>query len=144
MNTLELIEPETETRALNGEDIIRMPYGLLGFENVNNYALLTRPNEEPFLWLQMLDGARHAFLVLSPFIALPNYQPDIAEEDVRFLELTSPNDAQILNIVTLRGNGDATINLKGPIVINRHTKAGKQIIPNNAAQYSVRHPLRVS
>ncbi len=142
MNTLELVEPEK--RALNGQDIIQLPYGLLGFERVNNYALLTRPNEEPFLWLQMLEGARHAFLVLSPFAAVPDYQPDIAEEDVKFLELTTPADAQLVNIVTLRGKGQATINLKGPVVINRHTKIAKQIIPNNAAQYSVRHPLPVS
>jgi flagellar assembly factor FliW len=142
MNTLELIE--SETRALTGEDIIQLPYGLLGFERVNNYVLVTRRHEEPFKWLQMVDGARHAFLVLSPFIAVPTYQPDIAEEDVRFLELATPSDAELLTIVTLRGKGEATINLKGPIVINRHTRVGKQIIPNNAAQYSVRHPLRVS
>ena len=142
MNTLELIEPET--RAITGEDIVQLPYGLLGFERVNNYVLVTRPHEEPFKWLQMVDGARHAFLVLSPFIAMPAYQPDIAEEDVRLLELTTPGDAELLNIVTLCGKGEATINLKGPIVVNRHTRVGKQIIPNNAAQYSVRHPLRVS
>ena len=74
MNTLELMEPETETRALNGEDIIRMPYGLLGFENVNNYALLTRPNEEPFLWLQMLDGERRAMRFSRPFPHLSRFR----------------------------------------------------------------------
>jgi flagellar assembly factor FliW len=142
MNTLELVEPET--RALNGEHIIRLPYGLLGFEKVKNYVLLTRPHDEPFAWLQMLDGARHAFLVLSPFVVMPEYQPDIAEADVKFLELTTPADAQVVNIVTLRGNGRATINLKGPVVINRHTMLAKQVIPNNAAQFSVLHPLPVS
>jgi flagellar assembly factor FliW len=142
MNTLELIEPER--RALNGEKIIRLPYGLLGFEGVKDYMLLIRPHEEPFVWLQMLDGARHAFLVVSPFLVLPDYRPDIAEEDARFLELTSPADAQLINIVTLRRSGEATINLKGPIVLNRHTMIGKQVIPNNAAQYSVHHRLPVS
>lgn len=142
MNTLELIEPETH--ALNGKNIVRLPYGLLGFEQVKNYVLLTRPQEEPFVWLQMLDGARHAFLVVSPTLAVPDYQPDIAEADVKFLELTTPADALLVNIVTLRGNGHATLNLKGPVVINRHTMVGKQVIPNNAAQYSLHHPLPVS
>jgi flagellar assembly factor FliW len=142
MNTLELIEPEK--RALHGENIVRLPYGLLGFERVKNYVLVTRPQEEPFVWLQMLDEARQAFLVVSPFLALPDYQPDIAEEDVKFLELTTPDDALLVNIVTLRRNGQATINLKGPVVINRHTMVGKQVIPNNAAQYSLDHPLPVS
>lgn len=142
MNTLELIEPEKRT--LNGESIIRLPYGLLGFERVKNYVLLTRPHEEPFMWLQMLDEARQAFLVVSPFLVLPNYQPDIAEGDVKFLELNDPADALLVNIVTLRGNGQATINLKGPLVINRHTMVGKQVIPDNAANYSLHHPLPVS
>ena len=142
MNTLELMEPETRT--LPGESIIRLPYGLLGFERVKNYVLLTRPHEEPFMWLQMLDEARQAFLVVSPFLVLPGYQPDIAEGDVKFLELNDPADALLVNIVTLRDNGHATINLKGPLVINRHTMVGKQVIPNNAAQYSLHHPLPVS
>jgi flagellar assembly factor FliW len=75
---------------------------------------------------------------------VPDYQPDIAEADVKFLELTTPADALLVNIVTLRGDGQATINLKGPVVINRHTMVGKQVIPNNAAQYSLHHPLPVS
>jgi len=34
--------------------------------------------------------------------------------------------------------------LKGPIVINRHTHIGKQVIITNAADYSVHHPLPVA
>ena len=148
MNTLELIEPET--RATNGmaarhqpKDVIRLPLGLLGFERVKNYVLLTNASEEPFMWLQMLEDAKHAFLVVSPAVAAPDYRPDINEQDVAFLGLTAPEDAIIVNIVTLR-QGRATVNLKGPIVINRHTLVGKQVIPNNAQSFSVRHPLNVS
>ena len=144
MNTLELELIEPEKRAVNVEDILRLPYGLLGFERVKNYVLLTRPQEEPFMWLQMLDEARQAFLVVSPFLVLPDYQPDIADGDVKFLDLTSSSDALLVNIVTLRRNSQATINLKGPIVVNRNTMVGKQVIPNNAAQYSLHHPLPVS
>lgn len=142
MNTLELIEPEK--RVVNSENIIRLPYGLLGFEGAKNYVLLTRPNEEPFSWLQMLDEARHAFLVVSPFLVLPEYRPDIADEDVKFLQLADPADALVVNIVTLRDNGPATLNLRGPVIINRRSMIGKQVIPNNAARYGLHHPLPVS
>ena len=144
MNTLELIEPEK--RGVHVENIIRLPYGLLGFERIKNYVLLSKPHEEPFMWLQMLDEGegRKAFLVVSPFLVLPDYQPDIAEDDVKFLGLIDPADALVFNIVTLHGNGQATLNLKGPVVINRHTMVGKQVIPNNATQYNVQHPLPVS
>ena len=96
------------------------------------------------MWFQMLEDAKHAFLVLPPGEVVSNYQPDLEKEDVEFLELESPADALILNIVTLRDAGQSTINLKGPIVINRRTWIGKQVIPSNAAQYPVRHPLSIS
>ena len=142
MITAEMTETETtETSQTEGRDIIRLPFGLLGFEHVKQYILLANPAEEPFLWFQMLDDAKRAFLVAPPSRIVPDYQPDISDDEVDFLELADPSDAFLLNIVTLRGNGQATVNLKGPIVINRRTLIGKQVILNNAAQYSLHHPL---
>jgi flagellar assembly factor FliW len=142
MNTMELTEPEKP--ATHDKDVVVLPYGLLGFERVKNYSLLTKPDEAPFLWFQMLQDPRHSFLVVPPGTVVSDYQPDIDQQDVEFLELEDPSDAFILNIVTLRGGGKATINLKGPIVINRRTWIGKQVIPVNGAKYPVRHPLPVS
>jgi len=143
MNTEALLEPQ-EQQNVGNQIIIQLPYGLLGFERVKKYVLLANPKEDPFLWLQMLEGARKAFLIVSPFLIQPGYAPDIPDEDVDFLELGGPADALVFNICTLRGPGRATINLKGPLVINRHTMTGKQVIPNNAAQFSVIHPLPVA
>jgi flagellar assembly factor FliW len=120
---------------------IRLPMGLLGFERTKDYLLISSPVEEPFRWLRVKDNTSLAFLVLEPFVALPEYQPDIPESDVEFLGLSGPEDAILYNIVTLHGEHRATINLKGPVVINRNTGVGKQVILANAAQYSVQHPL---
>ncbi len=139
MKTEELIEPAPS--ALEAETRIQLPYGLLGFERIKNYVLFSVPQEEPFLWLRMLDNAKQEFLALSPFVVLPEYAPDIAAADVEFLELTNPADALMIAIVTLRANHPATVNLRGPIVINRHTLVGKQVIPDNAARYSLKQPL---
>ena len=49
-------------------------------------------------------------------------------------------DALILNIATVR-NGQATVNLKGPIVINRTTLVGKQCIPTNVGEFALQHPI---
>jgi flagellar assembly factor FliW len=139
MITAELTEPET--CQTEGRDIIRLPFGLLGFEHVKQYVLLANPAEEPFMWFQMLDDAKRAFLVAPPSRLVSDYQPDISDDEVDFLELADPADAFLLNIVTLRRNGPATVNLRGPVVINRRTLIGKQVIPTNAAQYSLHHPL---
>ena len=142
MKTAEMIEPEIQT--ISGENVIQIPDGLLGFEHVKKYVLLAQPQEAPFMWLRMIDNANKRFIVVSPFQILPDYQPDISSEDVRFLGLSNPDDALVVNIVTLRPNRVPTINLKGPIVINRHTLIAKQVIPNNASKFDVNHPLPVS
>jgi flagellar assembly factor FliW len=142
MNTLQMTP--TERHATHQTSLIQLPLGLLGFERVKNYILLTRPEEDPFLWFQMVGDAKHAFLVVPPHFVLAGYRPDLSELDVAFLELNDPTEAFVLNIVTLRGKGHATVNLKGPIVINRRTLIGKQLIPINAAAYAIRHPLPLS
>jgi flagellar assembly factor FliW len=61
--------------------------------------------------------------------------------DVDFLKLKQADDALLMCIVTIHDDQRATVNLKGPIVINRHTHVAKQVIIANAAAYSVTHPL---
>lgn len=123
------------------ENIIHLPLGLLGFEDYRKYVLLAEPEDVPFEWLQVLDRQDLAFLVLSPFEVMPSYEMNLEDQDAEFLKLESPSDAMVRNIVTLRPGGVSTINLKGPIVINRRTLVGKQVVLTNAADYSLQHPL---
>ncbi len=118
--------------------------GVLGFEQMKSYLLIANPEEEPFRWLQVKDNASLAFIVINPFLVVPNYHPDLPQSDVEFLGLSRSEDAALLNIVTLHGSNRATVNLKGPVVINRTTGVGKQVILANAADYSVQHPLPLS
>jgi len=135
--------PELESVRVTNENIIHMPGGLLGFEQIKRFILLSNPEDAPFSWFQVLDDASLAFLVLPPFDAIPGYQPEISDEDAAYLGIKKPSDALIYNIVTLRTNS-ATVNLKGPIVINRFSLRGKQVVIQNAPKYSVRHPLPVA
>jgi flagellar assembly factor FliW len=142
MNDAELLElAEPQVLTVQRENIITLPLGLLGFEQIKKYVLLNDPEQTPFMWLQVLDDPDRAFLVVSPFVLLPDYKPEISDEDVKFLGLAQPEDALIINIVTLLANGRATMNLKGPIILNRHTLRGKQVILTNAANFQLKFPL---
>ena len=143
MKCAELIETET-LPVVARRDLVRMPNGMLGFEHIKNYILSTNPEEHPFAWLQVQDDTALAFVVVDPFIALPTYSPDIPQADVEFLNLKHPDDALLLGIVTIHDDQRASVNLKGPIVINRHTHVAKQVIIANAAAYSVTYPLPVA
>jgi flagellar assembly factor FliW len=137
------LEPELTARTPHKHHV-RIPTGLLGFEQIKDYVLTSNPGEEPFAWLHVEDNSALAFVVLDPFMVLPDYKPDIPQADVDLLGLESASDALLLGIVTVTGDAPPTINLKGPIVINRHTRTGKQVIIANAASYSVKQPLPVA
>ena len=138
MKTVEIAEQER--LQVKQENIIQMPLGLLGFEHIKKFVLLANPEEAPFLWLQMLDNANQGFVVVPPSSVLPNYAPDISSQDIEFLGIRAATDALVLNIVTVRGD-EATVNLKGPIVVNRNTLVAKQCIPVNVANFSLQQPL---
>lgn len=122
---------------------VQLPLGLLGFERIKTYSLVTKPDQEPFRWLAVLEGEDLAFLMVPPNFVLPDYAPDLSDEDADFLEIRNPNDALVLNIVTLKSDGSATVNLKGPVVINRHTMIGKQVVLSQS-DYAIKHPIRTS
>lgn len=141
MNCMQTTEPLD--LGVTAEGLIQIPLGLLGFERFKSFTLVTNPVEEPFLWLQVVEEPKLAFLVMSPFVVVPDYQPEISEEDARSLGLQDQEEPLIFNIVTVRGAQQATVNLKGPIVLNRRTLVAKQIIPLNAPNLPVAHPLPI-
>jgi flagellar assembly factor FliW len=133
---------KSEVIGINGEETsIELPLGLLGFEKIKHYVLVTNDDEAPFQWLQMSEAPSHSFLVVPPSAVVPNYSPELSEADVDFLGLDDSRDACVLNIVTLRPGGRSTVNLKGPIVLNRRTGIAKQVIPLNAMRFPLQHPL---
>ena len=135
---------EIELDATVAATNVRLPMGLLGFEKMKEYLLIANPAEEPFGWLQVKGDTSLAFVVINPFLIVPDYRPDIPQADVAFLGIHDPEDAMLVNIVTVHKQGQATMNLKGPIVINRNTGVGKQVVISNGGEYSVQHPLVVA
>ena len=135
---------ETEPTAAVATTNVQLPMGLLGFERIKDYLIVSNPDEEPFWWLQAKGDTALAFVVINPFLVVPDYNPDIPQSDTEFLGLNEPDDALLLNIVTVHKQGHATMNLKGPIVVNRHTLIAKQVVIANASDYSVNHPLPVA
>ncbi|HYE32953.1 MAG TPA: flagellar assembly protein FliW [Methylomirabilota bacterium] len=137
---MNVMEDIAEPMELNATALF-LPCGLLGLEHIKRFRLVSNPEEEPFSWLEVDGETDLAFIVAPPCYVAPDYAPKLTDDDVEFLDLESPSDALIYNIVTLRGRNAATVNLKGPIVVNRHTMRGKQVILANASEYSVQHPL---
>jgi flagellar assembly factor FliW len=131
---------ESETR-----NQIALPQGLFGFPEMRSMDLVYDKEELPFMWLREEKKDGLAFIVLEPGGIIPNYSVEIADGDVRVLGITGPEDTLILNIVTLPPDqsGKISINLVGPIIVNRVTLVGKQCIINNHEEFSARHVLNI-
>jgi flagellar assembly factor FliW len=117
--------------------------GLIGFPEARKIELILNPEELPFMWLRSVHDHGLNFVVVEPQGIIPDYSIEISDDDADRLAIKNPADVFILNIVTIRSTGAdaATVNLIGPIVINRQTLVGRQIVITNFADYSARHPL---
>jgi flagellar assembly factor FliW len=121
-----------------------LPQGLIGFKDYTRAELLYVPDHLPFLWLKLLRGAEPVhFIVIEPGGLVPDYTPELFDADAAALELNDPSEAMLLNIVTLRQQNplDATINLIGPVVVNRRTRIGRQLVIANYSRYNAHWPL---
>ena len=123
---------------------LELPQGLIGFANYTRAELLYLPDHLPFLWMKLHspEDEMH-FIVIEPGGIVPGYEPEIFDGDAEQLGLRDPAEAMILNIVTLRRENpvEATANLVGPLVVNRRTRVGRQLVISNYSRYSAHHAL---
>src|SRR6478736_1982272 len=121
-----------------------LPQGLIGFKDYTRAELLYLPDHLPFLWLKLYRGTESVhFIVIEPGGLVAGYSPELFDADAEGLDLKDAAEAMVLNIVTLRQQNplDATINLVGPIVMNRRTRVARQLVIANYSQYSAHWPL---
>ena len=119
---------------------IVFPGGLIGFEKHTDYLLLDA-ERQPFYWLQSMDLEQVAFVLVSPFLFRPDYEVNISNEELAEIDIHSPEKALIFSIVTIPPEGNLiTANLQGPIVINRDTRTGKQVVLPDV-RWKTRHDI---
>lgn len=120
-----------------------LPHGLIGFGAYKRAELLYLPDHLPFLWMKLNGADSLHFIVIEPGGIVPGYEPEIFDEDAAQLDLRTPEEAMILNIVTLKRHQpvEATVNLIGPVVVNRRTRTGRQLVISNYSRYSAHHSL---
>ncbi len=121
---------------------IAVKEGLFGFEDVEDYVILDYEEGSPFYWLQAEHIPEIAFLLIDPNVIIEDYDLAVDKNDLKSLEIEDGDDVLVFTIVTLNDDpSKTTVNLLGPIVINKKTHIAKQLISTNES-YSVRQPLQ--
>lgn len=138
------VESRFGTLEIQSDDVLRLPNGLLGFQNNHDFGLAAIPDGQhpQFQVLQCLDAPDLAFLV-APL----NIQSDAIDEDdlkdaCASLGLLRESLAVLL-IVTVRREGDSaqiSVNMRAPLFVDIEKRIARQyVLPNN--KYSIRHTL---
>ncbi len=115
-----------ETRILN------FVQPIFGYEEFSKYTIVEHNGNDVFQWLQCVECPELAFPISMPgYFNIQNYIFEIDDETAEKLGIKSAEDVLIYNIVTIPVNNPkaATMNLLGPVVINKNN--------NNAIQYVV-------
>lgn len=122
----------------------RMTKGMLGFPDDLEFEMLVNGEELPFMWIRSKRDHELGFIVIEPSEILCDYEIEVADDDAKSMGIEKASDALILNIVTIRDGGDiesATVNLVAPIILNRNSLLGKQVIVSNHMRFSTKHPI---
>jgi flagellar assembly factor FliW len=121
--------------------VLRFADGLLGFPECREWIVLEsrRPGTA---WLQSLDRAPLAFLLLDPFTAFDGFAVDVPAGALRALRATPSDAVAVLAPVALPAapGAPATANLKGLVLINWNARTGVQCVIDSGP-WSVREPV---
>ncbi len=140
---LNLSAEKGERLSMNTENIITFEDGILGFDKLKQYSLLHVEECRPFLWLVSVDNPRVTFAILNPAPYFSDYNPieSMEVEEIAALGFSDIKRVEMFCIVTLGESAtDTTMNLRGPLLIDREKKMGKQIVKTEE-YYSLHHPL---
>ena len=131
-----MAEPAVDSQELYFEN------GLPGFPEAHRFTLVRWGDDDsPFSILRSLEDEGLEFVVVPPIVFFPDYAPELDDATAGRLELRTADDAIVLAVVTLGDTPtDATANLMGPIVVNRHTNRAAQAVLAQSG-YDLRTPL---
>ncbi len=128
---------------LNDEKVITFVNGILGLEDYKKYVILDHPESDVIKWIQSVDEPQIALPVVNPYSFYHDYAPEISEEDLKRLKISSAEEALVLCVITISQDVNTiTVNLKAPIIINVSERLADQLIAENT-DYSIRQPLDI-
>lgn len=115
------------TVEIQADDILFFRYGLFGFEDQQQWVLLSDTSNSAVAWLQSMHKAELAMPVVSPRRFVSDYQVQLDERQISLLGLTNEEQAYVLSIVS-RNDQELTTNLRAPIVVNLDRRLGCQVV----------------
>ena len=126
------------------DNIITMPFGMLGFPDIKRFIMLQHKEDSPFFWYQSVDDPMLAFVVMSPFLFKPDYNVDLENilKEMSWDEEDKQNNLELYVVVNIPEGlpNKMTANLIGPILINNKIHQAVQMVISDSI-YTHKFPL---
>ncbi len=118
---------------IDDEKIIEFPGGIVGFPDLNKFAIVhdsEKTDGSSLSFLLSLDEPAFAMPVMDPHIVKPDYNPMVEDDLLTPLGELTPDDTIVLVTVTVPRDEikKMTVNLMAPVIINAATRKGAQVI----------------
>jgi flagellar assembly factor FliW len=115
------------TLAVDVDDLLHFPHGLIGFEEHRHWVLLADPANSAVGWLQSAERPAIALAVVSPRRFREDYRIRVGQSQLAALSLEEKDRLYALCVVS-KQNGSCVMNLRAPILINLDRKVGCQLV----------------
>ena len=103
-------------------EIITFSEGLIGMPEMRRAVLVPMDELEPFCWLASVESEKARFVVVDPNEIFAGYEPFPPDE-------VAAANVQTFAIVKISSDWqNTTVNLRAPLLINRETQIGAQLI----------------
>ncbi|MFC5588757.1 flagellar assembly protein FliW [Sporosarcina soli] len=123
------------------DQLWNFPKGIPGFEDENQFALLSIEGNSAFQVLQSTTTSEVAFIVANPYTLVESYSFNIDEPTIELLSIKKEEDVFVLGVISIKDPFEtSTINLQAPLIFQTNTKKAKQMILNDN-KFSLRHPI---
>jgi flagellar assembly factor FliW len=123
------------------DNLYQVPGGLFGFDDVRDYALVTRQDEDITLrWFMAASAQVPCFVVFNPYDIINGYEPEMEPSDLKALGAKNPGELDFLVIAVVPEDiTKITLNLKSPIALNPKERRARQVLLRN--DYPFKFPL---
>ena len=125
------------------EKIINFPGGIVGFPELNKFALMhdsEKSSGTGLGYLVSMDEPAFAMPVLNPLLIKPDYNPVVEDDLLSGLgEFTTDNTIVLVTVTVPHEIKDMTVNLMAPFIINSDSLKAAQIILDG--DYQIKYPI---
>ena len=121
--------------------VIELVHPMPGFPEHSRFALVQLDDDGVLCSLASLEDPDLRFLVVPPVRFFPDYAPEVDDESVADLGISSPDEVLLLSVLTAGDTLAATTaNLAAPVLVNTETCRALQVVLDDPG-LSVATPL---